>query len=145
MKLPLSTTYVTFMVAMGSSLADRAWDRESAVYRISGVLTVISGWFMTAFSAATACGFVATLMCWLGSPMMILGMITAFAIIVRTNLLSKQPEAVVEEAKHVYKGDQNSIRELLTTSVNHNLDLTLTLYSEGLEASCGRTMSVWGN
>lgn len=73
-------------------------------------------------------------MCWLGSPMMILGMITAFAIIVRTNLLSKQPEAVVEEAKHVYKGDQNSIRELLTTSVNHNLDLTLTLYSEGLEA-----------
>lgn len=134
MKLPLSTTYVTFMVAMGSSLADRAWDRESAVYRISGVLTVISGWFMTAFSAATACGFVATLMCWLGSPMMILGMITAFAIIVRTNLLSKQPEAVVEEAKHVYKGDQNSIRELLTTSVNHNLDLTLTLYSEGLEA-----------
>lgn len=134
LQLPLSTTYVTFMVAMGSSLADRAWDRESAVYRISGVLTVISGWFMTAFSAATACGFVATLMCWLGSPMMILGMITAFAIIVRTNLLSKQPEAVVEEAKHVYKGDQNSIRELLTTSVNHNLDLTLTLYSEGLEA-----------
>ena len=77
--------------------------------------------------------------------MMILGMITAFAIIVRTNLLSKQPEAVVEEAKHVYKGDQNSIRELLTTSVNHNLDLTLTLYSEVLKPSCGRTMSVWVN
>lgn len=51
LKLPLSTTYVTFMVAMGSSLADRAWGRESAVYRITGVLTVISGWFLTAFIA----------------------------------------------------------------------------------------------
>ncbi|MBN1482137.1 hypothetical protein EH223_07765 [candidate division KSB1 bacterium] len=53
LKLPLSTTYVTFMVAMGASLADRAWGRESAVYRISGVLTVISGWFLTAFVAFT--------------------------------------------------------------------------------------------
>ncbi len=54
LKLPLSTTYVTFMVAMGSSLSDKAWGRESAVYRISGVLTVIGGWFFTAFSAFTA-------------------------------------------------------------------------------------------
>jgi hypothetical protein len=51
LKLPLSTTYVTFMVAMGASLADGAWDRESAVYRVSGVLTVIGGWFFTAFMA----------------------------------------------------------------------------------------------
>jgi phosphate/sulfate permease len=51
LKLPLSTTYVTFMVAMGTSLADGAWGRESAVYRVSGVLSVISGWFITAFSA----------------------------------------------------------------------------------------------
>lgn len=50
-KLPLSTTYVTFMVSMGSSFADRAWGRESAVYRVTGVLTVIGGWFLTAFSA----------------------------------------------------------------------------------------------
>ena len=53
LKLPLSTTYVTFMVAMGSSLADKAWGRDSAVYRISGVITVIGGWFFTAFSAFT--------------------------------------------------------------------------------------------
>ena len=51
LKLPLSTTYVVFMVSMGSSLADRAWGRESAVYRITGVMTVISGWFITAFAA----------------------------------------------------------------------------------------------
>jgi len=59
LKLPLSTTYVTFMVAMSSSLADRAWGRESAVYRISGVLTVISGWFVTAVVAFTVAAAVA--------------------------------------------------------------------------------------
>ena len=53
MKLPLSTTYVTFMVAMGTSLADQAWGRESAVYRVTGVLTVVGGWFCTAFVAFT--------------------------------------------------------------------------------------------
>mgnify|MGYP000215224832 FL=1 len=59
-KLPLSTTYVTFMVAMGSSFADRAWGRESAVYRVTGVLTVIGGWFMTAIIAFTSAGLFAT-------------------------------------------------------------------------------------
>ena len=62
LKLPLSTTYVTFMVAMGTSLADRAWSRESAVFRITGVLTVIGGWFITAGVAFTACFFVALAM-----------------------------------------------------------------------------------
>lgn len=59
-KLPLSTTYVTFMVAMGSSFADQAWGRESAVYRVTGVLTVIGGWFMTAVIAFTLAGLFAT-------------------------------------------------------------------------------------
>lgn len=54
LKLPLSTTYVTFMVAMGSSLADRAWGRESAVYRVAGVFNVVGGWFVTAFVAFIA-------------------------------------------------------------------------------------------
>jgi phosphate/sulfate permease len=61
LKLPLSTTYVTFMVAMGTSLADGAWGRESAVYRITGVLTVIGGWFFTAFIAFLASFLIATL------------------------------------------------------------------------------------
>jgi len=60
-KLPLSTTYVTFMVAMGTSLADRAWGRESAVYRIAGVFTVIGGWFFTAMAAFTVSGLIATI------------------------------------------------------------------------------------
>ena len=135
MKLPLSTTYVTFMVAMGSSLADRAWDRESAVYRISGVLTVITGWFLTAFSAATACGFVASLMALWGEPVILIGMIFALCVIARTNFFAKDvPEATEETARQVDKGDQSSICELLTTNVNHYLDRTLTVFSDGLVA-----------
>ena len=67
-KLPLSTTYVTFMVAMGTSFADRAWGRESAVYRITGVLTVIGGWFMTALTAFTASFLFASII-WYGGPL----------------------------------------------------------------------------
>ncbi|MFL2600632.1 MAG: anion permease [Flavobacteriaceae bacterium] len=62
LKLPLSTTYVTFMVAMGTSLADRAWSSDSAVYRVSGVLSVIGGWFLTAFSAFTVGGIIVYLL-----------------------------------------------------------------------------------
>ena len=71
-KLPLSTTYVTFMVAMGSSLADRAWSRESAVFRVTGVLTVIGGWFITAGVAFTACFFVALAMRFGGVPAIVI-------------------------------------------------------------------------
>ena len=66
MKLPLSTTYVTFMVAMGSSLADRAWGRDTAVYRITGVLTVVGGWFITALGACLASFLVAITMAYGG-------------------------------------------------------------------------------
>ena len=62
LKLPLSTTYVTFMVAMGTSFADRAWDRESAVYRVAGVFNVIGGWFVTAIVAFTMAGLVVTIL-----------------------------------------------------------------------------------
>lgn len=66
LKLPLSTTYVSFMVAMGTSLADRAWGRESAVYRINGVLTVITGWFFTALVAFTIAFIIGLLLMWGG-------------------------------------------------------------------------------
>ena len=80
LKLPLSTTYVTFMVAMGSSLADRAWGRESAVFRITGVLTVIGGWFVTAGVAFAASFFVAMAMKF--------GGIIAMAVIVAVGVCS---------------------------------------------------------
>ena len=66
LKLPLSTTYVIFMVAMGSSLADRAWGRDSAVYRITGVMVVIMGWFLTAIAGVTLSFLVGMLLCWGG-------------------------------------------------------------------------------
>jgi hypothetical protein len=70
LKLPLSTTYVTFMVAMGSSLADRAWGRESAVFRITGVISVIGGWFITAGAAFIGAGLIVSLMHYGGTPAM---------------------------------------------------------------------------
>jgi phosphate/sulfate permease len=74
LKLPLSTTYVTFMVAMGTSLADRAWGRDSAVFRITGVLSVIGGWFITAGAAFTICFFVA-LIIYFGGTVAIIALI----------------------------------------------------------------------
>ncbi len=70
-KLPLSTTYVTFMVAMGSSLADQAWGRESAVYRVTGVLTVIGGWFITAVAAFAVASVFAAMICFFKIPAVI--------------------------------------------------------------------------
>ena len=75
-KLPLSTTYVVFMVAMGSSLADRAWGRDSAVYRITGVMVVISGWFMTAIAGFVIAFIIASSLVWGGWPALIIVVIT---------------------------------------------------------------------
>ncbi len=85
-KLPLSTTYVTFMVAMGSSLADRAWSRESAVFRVTGVISVIGGWFITAGVAFVACALVAALMHWFGFPAMIVFVCLVVFLLVRSNI-----------------------------------------------------------
>lgn len=91
-KLPLSTTYVTFMVAMGTSLSDKAWSRESAVFRITGVVSVIGGWFFTAFSAFLSAFIVALLFSW-GSFYAIFAMLAvAVFSLVKTNFLHKQKE-----------------------------------------------------
>lgn len=90
LKLPLSTTYVTFMVAMGTSLADRAWGRESAVYRITGVLAVIGGWFVTAGAAFTACAII-TLILYYGGPVVdCIMMAFATFILIRSQLSYKK-------------------------------------------------------
>ena len=133
LKLPLSTTYVTFMVAMGSSLADGAWDRESAVYRISGVLTVISGWFMTAFTAFTACGLICMLFISWGEALQLIMMVLALIVVIRTNFFVKEEDETPDHER-IDRGDKASIRDLLTESVNDNLNATLTLYAQGLQA-----------
>ena len=85
-KLPLSTTYVTFMVAMGSSLADRAWSRESAVFRITGVLSVIGGWFITAGVAFIFCMVVTFALYYGGAVAMVLAMALAVFLVIRSNI-----------------------------------------------------------
>ena len=85
LKLPLSTTYVTFMVAMGSSLADGAWGRESAVYRITGVVTVVGGWFFTALSAFTVSLLVALILYWSHLYGLILLVPLAIFLIIKTH------------------------------------------------------------
>lgn len=90
MKLPLSTTYVTFMVAMGTSLADRAWDRDSAVFRVAGVFNVIGGWFLTGFSAFMLAATVAAIM-FFGDQFGIIAMLVLLAFILyRSNKQYKE-------------------------------------------------------
>lgn len=90
MKLPLSTTYVTFMVAMGTSLADRAWSRESAVFRITGVLSVIGGWFITAGVAFIACYLVTNALFFGSYIAMACAIFLAIFLLIRSNLRFKQ-------------------------------------------------------
>lgn len=85
-KLPLSTTYVTFMVAMGTSLADRAWSRESAVFRVTGVISVIGGWFITAGVAFIISALVCAIMYFLGFVAMIFFMALVVFLLIRSNI-----------------------------------------------------------
>lgn len=87
MKLPLSTTYVTFMVAMGTSLADRAWGRESAVYRVAGVVNVIGGWFLTALTAFTFAGTL-TYIIYMGKGAAVAILLLIAAMLIVRNYLS---------------------------------------------------------
>ncbi len=85
LKLPLSTTYVTFMVAMGSSLADRAWSRESAVFRITGVLSVIGGWLITAGAAFFLCLVICAILYFGGYVAMVIAVVVALVVLIRSN------------------------------------------------------------
>ena len=115
-KLPLSTTYVTFMVAMGTSLSDRAWGSESAVYRVAGVLNVIGGWFFTAFIAFTAAGVIAFLI-HLGGPTAIAILIFTALLILGRNYVSHRKE--LEEEKNseaLTKAESKSIQGVIDES-----------------------------
>lgn len=119
MKLPLSTTYVTFMVAMGTSLADRAWGPESAVYRVAGVLNVIGGWFFTAFSAFTAAAIIAYII-HLGGIVAIGILLTLAFLLIGKNYLShskKMKETKLEEK--LQKAESNTIIGLIEESATN--------------------------
>ena len=115
-KLPLSTTYVTFMVAMGSSLADRAWGRESAVYRVAGVLNVIGGWFFTALVAFSAAGVIAYLIN-LGGPTAIAVLLFIVLLNFSSNYISRVKKSKEISAEdRLKKAESSSVQGVITES-----------------------------
>jgi phosphate/sulfate permease len=116
MKLPLSTTYVTFMVAMGTSLADRAWGRESAVYRVAGVINVIAGWFFTAFIAFAVAGTM-TYLIYLGGPTAIaVLLILACSLLVRNYLLHKRKAEAKLTSAGLKKSASKTVQGIIAES-----------------------------
>lgn len=143
LKLPLSTTYVAFMVAMGSSLADRAWGRESAVYRITGVLSVIGGWFITAGAAFTICFLVAMVINFGGIAAMAAMVGLAVYMLIRSQMAYKKKlkkEALKEEVNTTVAKlrDTTDSHEALSLFREHSRDeLTsvLTFAADSLDRS----------
>ena len=118
LKLPLSTTYVTFMVTMGASLADRAWSRESAVYRVTGMFAVIGGWFITAIVAFIICFAIAILFYYGGVIAMIVMIALAVVIIIKNRAkTNKNNETDDLFDKALNTSDQEVIYETL---IQHN-------------------------
>ena len=118
-KLPLSTTYVTFMVAMGTSFADKAWGRESAVYRVTGVLTVVGGWFMTAVIASTSAALFATVIFY-GNGFGVF-LLTAFALfmLVNTHRKHRAMEKDVQKEEVFNLEKVTDPRECIETTFKH--------------------------
>ena len=118
MKLPLSTTYVTFMVAMGTSLADRAWGRESAVYRVAGVINVIGGWFLTAITAFLAAALVAYLISW--HIVMIPILLAVVAILIgRNTLIHRKKSKEVKKQVYIERAELITINGVIEESADH--------------------------
>ena len=136
MKLPLSTTYVTFMVAMGSSFADRAWDRESAVYRVAGVFNVIGGWFITAIAAFLSSAIIAYIL-FIGEVFAFFAFMIIVAIFFyRSNQLHKKKVKEEEEIKSLRKEDIVTLKEMITESssqISKVLRKTSALYSNVID------------
>ena len=118
MKLPLSTTYVTFMVAMGTSLADRAWGRESAVYRVAGVINVIGGWFLTALTAFLAAAIVAYLISW--HMVMIPILLAVVALLIgRNTLIHRKKKKEVKKQVYIERAESITINGVIEESADH--------------------------
>jgi len=119
MKLPLSTTYVTFMVAMGTSLADRAWGAESAVYRVAGVLNVIGGWFFTALSAFIASAIMAVIIFY-GRGYALTGLLIFAVIVLIKNYFSHiKATRELKEVDSLKKAESSSIQGVIHESASN--------------------------
>jgi phosphate/sulfate permease len=135
LKLPLSTTYVCFMVAMGSSLADRAWGRESAVYRITGVMTVIMGWFVTAIGGFLIALVVGALLMWGG--WIAFGLLSALCVymLIHSNLKSsKKKEDDSDKLQTVKLSSSDSVSETVMSLVDGTITNSTRIYNRTLIA-----------
>jgi len=119
MKLPLSTTYVTFMVAMGTSLADRAWGRESAVYRVAGVLNVIGGWFLTAIIAFTTAGIVVYLISLWSTGVIPILLLLVVAMLARTTIIHSRKIKEKKQQRYVARAELITINGVIEESADH--------------------------
>lgn len=137
-KLPLSTTYVTFMVAMGTSLADGAWGRDSAVYRITGVFAVIGGWFLTALIAFTAAFVIALLLSWGGFYAVIaLVLLSIFAVYKSGKSHSKKEQVKVADAASEAINSASKIVDKCNTGVSNLILETAAIFNDTLQGLIG--------
>ncbi len=137
LKLPLSTTYVTFMVAMGTSLSDRAWGRDSAVYRISGVFAVIGGWFLTAIIAFSVAAIIAAIISLGGKFMIFVFVAVAIFMVIRTHLLFKKRskmELMEEDDTISEKDETEKVMEKCKKQVVKSIMLANKIYSISIDS-----------
>ena len=130
LKLPLSTTYVTFMVAMGTSLADGAWGRDSAVYRITGVFTVIGGWFMTALTAFTVAFIIALIISWTKFAAIALVIFAVFALINSNRKHKRREQAKVVSTDDDVVSSVDKVLVKCSSSLNSILSDASTIFSK---------------
>ena len=130
LKLPLSTTYVCFMVAMGSSLADKAWGRESAVHRISGVMTVVMGWFVTGIGAFIIAIGVGLLLIWGGTIAFICVTVACAYMLIKSNFIDSKKK---EEKKADILQDNNQVGAVVG-EVCHMMKISTQIYDRTLVA-----------
>jgi phosphate/sulfate permease len=119
LKLPLSTTYVTFMVAMGTSLADRAWGRESAVYRVAGVLNVIGGWFITALVAFVAAATAAYLISLGGILMVAILLLVVVILMIRNQIRHTKKSKEEQQKRHIERAELITINGVIEETSDH--------------------------
>ena len=137
MKLPLSTTYVTFMVAMGTSLSDRAWGRDSAVYRISGVFVVVGGWFMTALTAFIMSAIIAGIIFVSGNFMVFIFIALAIFLIIKTQIVFRkkaetkknEEEEGITEADGTDKVAEKVRKQVVNSVININQVFSMSIES----------------
>ncbi len=130
LKLPLSTTYVTFMVAMGTSLSDKAWGRESAVYRITGVITVIAGWFFTALITFTLAFAIATALYFGKGIALFILIVFAIVSIIKTNLLHRKKSQKLLEDEAI---DNASIVNKCTNELRRYLKQSIRVFNRTID------------